>query len=83
MTRSVQEWLLDEKVILSALAMFFAIMGTILIAYKVEKEYVVTVFGFVSMSLGALLRGIPGHQVGGVAGPEGSSTTTTRTTTKE
>jgi hypothetical protein len=59
--RSIWEWLLDEKIVLSALAMSFAGITVLLIHWNADKEYVMLFGGFISGLVGALLRGIT-HQ---------------------
>jgi len=60
--RSLWEWALDEKVVLSFLALVFGLMMMLLIKWNVDKEYIMQFGGFIGMLLGALLRGIT-HQV--------------------
>jgi hypothetical protein len=48
----------DEKVILPGCAFVFAIMGMIMAFYRLDKEYVMYLFGFSNIALGALLRGL-------------------------
>jgi hypothetical protein len=55
------QYVLDEKIVLGFLSLIFAIMTIILIKWNCEKEYVMLFIGFISMLIGALLRGIT-HQ---------------------
>ncbi len=61
MIKALLAWVLDEKIILSFMALTFAVLGLILIHWNSDKEYIMALFGFSNMLLGALLRGIT-HQ---------------------
>ncbi len=55
------EILLDEKIVVCGMALLFSMACITLIKWGAEKEYVMLFGGFVSMLIGALLRGIT-HQ---------------------
>jgi hypothetical protein len=56
------QWALDEKVIISSMAIFFALCVILFVHWGADKEYV-SIFGSaVTMLIGALLRGIT-HQI--------------------
>ncbi len=59
--RNIWEWLLDEKIVLCAMAMSFAGITVMLIHWGSDKEYIQLFGGFISGLVGALLRGIT-HQ---------------------
>ena len=61
----IMMWVLDEKIILSFMALIFAVLALMLVSWKSDKEFVMTLFGFSNMLIGALLRGIT-HQVNGI-----------------
>jgi hypothetical protein len=73
--RTIGEWLLEEKIVTCLMAVTFAGVTVLLIAWKSEKEYVMLFGGFVSMLLGSLLRGIT-HQ------PQQTDSTQTVATTR-
>jgi hypothetical protein len=62
MSRTFLEWALDEKVVLSFLAVFFGTLMVLLIKWHADKEYIMAFSGFVGLVLGALMRGIT-HQI--------------------
>ena len=58
MPRDIWEWLLDEKIVLGALAVIFASMALLVIHWNAGNEYVVFFTGSSTGCLGALTRGI-------------------------
>jgi hypothetical protein len=56
--RSLWDWILDEKIVLCVMAVFFSSITVLLIHWHVDKEYVSIFGGAVTMLVGALLRGI-------------------------
>jgi hypothetical protein len=74
--RTVLEWLLDEKIVICLMAQTFAGVTLLLIYWKADKEYVMLFGGFISMLIGALLRGIT-HQPQQTDSTQTVSSTTT------
>jgi hypothetical protein len=58
MPRDIWEWLLDEKIVLGALAVIFASMALLVIHWNADKEYVAFFTSVASGCIGALTRGI-------------------------
>jgi hypothetical protein len=56
--RYLLQYVLDEKIVLGFLSLIFAVFTIILIKWNCEKEYVMLFGSFISMLVGALLRGI-------------------------
>jgi predicted metal-dependent enzyme (double-stranded beta helix superfamily) len=72
--RTVWEWLLDEKVVFSVLAVLFSAGILVCIHWKAEREIVAMFYGLASACVGALTRGIT-HQ------PQSSDSTQNVTST--
>ena len=76
--RTFLEWLLDEKIVICAMAVFFSMIAVMLIHWHVDKEYI-SIFGSaVTMLVGALLRGIT-HQPQQTDSTQTAASTTTVT----
>jgi hypothetical protein len=55
------QYLMDEKIVVSTLAIIFSLVVLVLIHWHADKEYVMLFGTFISGLVGALLRGIT-HQ---------------------
>jgi cytochrome c biogenesis protein CcdA len=56
--KNLPVWIVDEKVILPLFSFIFALMAIIIAFFHLDKEYVMYLFGFSNILLGALLRGL-------------------------
>ncbi len=76
--RSIWEWILDEKIILSALFLACLISILILIHFKADKDIIMQLFTLAGGFVGALTRGIT-HQPQQTDSTQKVTTTTTVT----
>jgi predicted benzoate:H+ symporter BenE len=80
--RTIWEWLLDEKIVLSMLAGFFSLMVLVCVHWHAEKEITAGFATLAAMCVGSLTRGIT-HQPQQTDSTQTVASTTTVTPKEE